>query len=133
MDFFKKKGIRETKEKNKKMPSECETACIVERVRPVGNYTLQVSCTSIYKPLIVLSLAACLLACCTMFHTTSGYTCTRVELKHVITTGLDDDDLLLLTYTISCYLFLGSPKYRFSIAVFFLYSFCAVVVVVVKL
>jgi len=75
-----------------KMPSECETARIaMVYIQPVGNYTLQVSCTSIYKPLIVL--------CSTLLLDT----CTRVELKHIITTGLDDDDLLLLTYTISCY------------------------------
>lgn len=91
----------------KKMPSECETARIaMVYIQPVGNYTLQVSCTSIYKPLIVL--------CSTLLLDT----CTRVELKHIITTGLDDDDLLLLTYTISCY-FLAPLSIGFRLRFFF--------------
>lgn len=90
------------------MPSECETARIaMVYIQPVGNYTLQVSCTSIYKPLIVL--------CSTLLLDT----CTRVELKHIITTGLDDDDLLLLTYTISCY-FLAPLSIGFRLRFFFL-------------
>jgi hypothetical protein len=80
------------------LPSECETAGIaMVYIQPVGNYTLQVSCTSIYKPLIVL--------CSTLLLDT----CTRVELKHIITTGLDDDDLLLLTYLYHFMLLFGLP------------------------
>ena len=93
IDFQTRKESEWTTEKySSRVPSECETARIaMVYIQPVGNYTLRVSCTSIYKPLIVL--------CSTLLLDT----CTRVELKHIITTGLDDDDLLLLTYTISCY------------------------------